>query len=406
MDKNEFFNQLQSCWEDGTISTSDMKKQMEDFMDRETYLRMHQYKIWQGENGKFYTYLPDEENGRILKKRTTMKDIENLVIEFYKNHITVEELFHQWGEYKLATKSIKEQSYNRYETDYRRFIKDTEFGKTEVRKVTEDILEEFIISAILDNNLTMKAYSQLRTIIMGMFKFARKKKYSHISISNFFQDLDLSKNMFRRNQKNDAEEVFTDGEVEQITAYIKDNLSIWNLAVLLAFQTGLRVGELVALTPADIDWERSVLTVNKTEIRIKDKEKGSLTVTVAEHTKTDCGVREVLFPPAVEWTLREILRINPKGVYLFENEHGKRIRGTTISTKIYRICLAIGIEPRSIHKARKTYGTELFNAGVDECVIKDQMGHTDIITSLKYYRKSNRTAEERRSQITNAVIAI
>lgn len=49
------------------------------------------------------------------------------------------------------------------------------------------------------------------------------------------------------------------------------------------------------------------------------------------------------------------------------------------------ICDRIGIGERSIHKARKTYATKLIDGNVPESVIKTQMGHTDIRTTLDHY---------------------
>lgn len=397
---------LQYCVQHDIVSLDNLRKQMEDLMNRETYLQMHSYEIWQGKNGRFYTYLPGENGSRILKKRSTRRDIEDMVIDFYRNRITVNHLFNQWIENKLLTRSIKEQSYNRYITDFKRFIENTDFGKLEVRAVSEDVLEEFVIETILEKQLTAKAYSQLRTILNGMFKFAKRKKYTQLSISNFFQDLDLSKNMFQRKQRIDAQEVFTDCEVKQITSFVRENPSIWNLAVLLLFQSGLRVGELVALKADDIDWENLALKISRTEIRIKNKETGKYTVAIAEHAKTECGERIVVLPPTALWTLKKIYDANPSGTYLFENEHGKRIRGTTITKRMYGICQSLSIEERSAHKARKTYISELFNAGVDSTVIKSQSGHSDILTSMKYYNKDNHSLAERKKQIERAVVAL
>lgn len=387
-------------------SFSELGKQMEDLVEREYYLKMHTHKIWKGSNNSYYTYVLDSDNNRVLKKRNSLKELENFLVDYYKDHLTVNDLFYEWALYKLEIRSIKEQSYNRYEVDFFRFIKPSEFGKMEVCSVTEDDLEKFTISAVLDNNLTAKSFSGLRTILKGMFKYAKKKKYTRLSISSFFDDLELSRNMFRKVAKQDEEEVFTDSEVNQIVSYVKEHISIWNLAVLLAFQTGMRVGELTALQPQDINWGEGTISVYKTEIRVKNKETGKNTVTVVEHTKTEQGTRKVIFPDSVAWTLKEILKINPKGTYLFENENGARIRGTSITSSIYRICDALGIKRRSIHKARKTYCTELFHSGADECVISNQVGHTDIATTLKYYRKDNQTIQEKKKQIEKALIAI
>ena len=49
---------------------------------REEILKQHSYKIWQGKDSKWYTYLPDENKSRRLCKRTTEKDIVDLIIIF------------------------------------------------------------------------------------------------------------------------------------------------------------------------------------------------------------------------------------------------------------------------------------------------------------------------------------
>lgn len=51
---------------------------------------MDQYKIWEGKDGKWYTYLPDEKKGRVLKKRTSEHAIIEMVIEFYSDETKVQ----------------------------------------------------------------------------------------------------------------------------------------------------------------------------------------------------------------------------------------------------------------------------------------------------------------------------
>ena len=49
---------------------------------RKELLEKHPYKIWEGTNGKWYTYLPDEKKGRILKKRNTKKDLVTTSLKY------------------------------------------------------------------------------------------------------------------------------------------------------------------------------------------------------------------------------------------------------------------------------------------------------------------------------------
>ena len=56
-----------------------------------------------------------------------------------------------------------------------------------------------------------------------------------------------------------------------------------------------------------------------------------------------------------------------------------------LSNKIESICRCINIPHRSFHKIRKTYATTLIDAGVGENVIINQMGHTEILTTKRFY---------------------
>lgn len=408
MDENICSKDLKLICENGKInlnveSVQERMKELKNIMDTQTYLSKHNYKIWQGNNGFYYTYLPDIVKERILLKRKSESDLIKAIVDFYKCHNTVCMLFEEWLENKKLYRLIKEPSAIRYETDYKRFICGTDFGNTEVADVTEEMLEKFIISAIFDNNLTAKAFSGLRTILIGMFKYAKKRKYTTISITNFFGDLELSPNMFRHVVKNDEDEVFTDCEIQQISNYVKEHPTIRNLGVLLAFNTGLRVGELTALTPDDIDWKNHILLINKTEIKIKDKETGKYTYAVSDQGKTENSTRNVVFTDSAEWVLHQILKINPHGKYLFENPEGKRIRGTTMNKRLHGICRALGIKERSIHKSRKSYATQLLDAGVGDALIISQLGHSDILTTRKHYYRNSHTLAETRDKLESAL---
>lgn len=47
------YDYLQYCVQHDIVSLDDLRKQMEDFMNRETYLQMHSYEIWQGKTEGF-----------------------------------------------------------------------------------------------------------------------------------------------------------------------------------------------------------------------------------------------------------------------------------------------------------------------------------------------------------------
>ena len=145
------------------------------------------------------------------------------------------------------------------------------FGRRKIKSVSENEIEDFIQNIIHEKNLTTKGYSNLRTLIYGIFKLAKKKKYIDFSITEVISDMEISRKAFRRNQQPDEALVFSEEETDQIIQYIiSSQLDLINLRLLLAFKTGVRPGELVALKKEDL-LDRSV-DVHRTEIHYQNED--------------------------------------------------------------------------------------------------------------------------------------
>ena len=378
-------------------------------MKREELLKKHQYKIWQGKDGKWYTYLPDDskKEGRRLVKRTEEKSLEDVVVSYWKQlgevH-TLKSTFYEWAGEKLRYGEIEKNTYDRYETDFNRFFKNG-FENTNIKNITEDSFEDFIKSTINRKQLTSKAYSGMRTLIIGIFKYAKKHKYSDISIHTFFGDLNLSKKIFAKKVKCAEKEVFTEEEIKSIVKYINGKeLRIRELGILLAIYTGMRPGELSALKPSDIRRNDRTIHVQRSEVKYKD-DNCKTVISVKNFPKSDAGDRYLLLNDKAYDTIRKILRLNPFGEYLFQDEKThKRITENGFNHKLSRICIAVNIPVRTMHKLRKTYGTTLIDHGVDDSIITAQMGHADIKTTRQYYYYSNQSNDEKLNQLNKACI--
>lgn len=389
------------------IDIVDTQMQIEN-MRRENYLKMHNHKIWQGEtNKKWCTYFDDDsKRGYSLKAYNSKKALEDKIVEYYKakeEDPYIDQVFREWNTQRLHYGEISVQSYNRYDNDFKRFFpKDCIICKKKLRQITEDDLETFIKDSIHKFDMTAKIYSGLRTIIRGVFKYAKKKHFTDISITNFFGDLDLSKKIFKKQIKCKEEEVFTEDEVKLIVSYLKEHASIRDLGILLAFESGMRVGELSAIKKSDISLNCKVIHVQRTEITYKDPKTGKSICEVRDFPKSDAGDRYIILPNTAAVTINAILALNPDGDYLFWDK-GKRIRENAFNRRLTRVCNALRIPPRSMHKVRKTYGTTLIDGNVPESLVAEQMGHKDITTTKKYYYFSNKNDQTKIAQINRAI---
>lgn len=370
---------------------------------REELLSKHPYSIWKGKNGSWYTKLPVNNQLKLIKRKNKT-DVENIVIDFWNEKLenpTIKELFDQWLNERETYGELRKSSIKKYFNDYNRFIKDTDFEVIHIRRLDEEQLYLFVKETIVKHSLTSKGFSGLRIILKGILKYAKRKKYTSISASTFFEDLDIGKNCFKKVKKDPKTQRFTDEEVHKIMDYIFENLTIRNLAIMLCFQTGVRVGELATLKPEDINYQEKTIHIQRTEITYKDDD-GKSVVDVGNYPKTDESDRYLIITDSCIDTIRRIRLMNMKGEYLFE-ENKKRIRSNALRRSLYRICDNIGIPRRSPHSIRRTYASTLLDNHTDESLVQNQMGHTDIATTHKYYQFCRRNNTEQREQILNAI---
>ena len=375
-----------------------------DMKRKQTYYQMHKYKIWQGSDGMFYTLLPDTtaKRNRRLIKRTTKEALDNALIDFYMEQDAIPSFkicFERWAEKKLALGEIKKATYDRYHSEFKRFICWHEISTKKICDISTHELEDFIRLTIAKQALTAKAYSNMRTLIMGSFKYGLKMNYTTISISSFFGDLDMSKKAFNKPIK--GLQVFSEDELPIIIDWLKNHPSVENLGIVLTFQTGMREGELSAIKFSDYCGNK--LHVHCQEIKYKSPETGKLIHEFVEYTKTDAGDRFIFLSPSAVETIQKIRELNPDNDYMMMI--GKRkIYTNTFNDRLYKACDACGIPRRSMHKIRKTYGTLLLDSpDIEDALVQQQMGHSDINTTRRYYYYSNKNDSHKAEQIAKAI---
>ena len=349
-----------------------------------------QHQIWQGRNGNWYTYLP-EKGGRVLKKRKSRADLEKVIIDFMRMNTkspTVADIFQEWIDRRLNLNEISKASYDRYQIDFRRFFK--KFGKREIQKVTEMEIEDFLLQSIADFSLTAKSFSNLRILVYGIFKRAKKKGLVSFSITEVVNDLEISRNAFRKVRKADYEEVFMQDELPLVLGYLKNNPDIVNLGLLLMYVTGVRVGELVAIKFEDV--KGNVLHICRTESHYK--ENGKDVYAVKDSPKTAAGVRDIVIPTDCLWIIDRIRNQNPDGEFLFMRD-GSRVRAYTMRLRLHKVCREVNVHDKPTHKARKTYASILLSNGVDTSTVISLMGHTDISCTEQYYHRNMQALTEK-----------
>lgn len=110
---------------------------------REDLLSKHPYKIYQGKDGRWYTYLPGDDTRRKLIKRNSKKDIEDKVISYWKKETenpTVKELFYEWINQKLEYQDICKETFDRCD-------------RLGIKRKSPHKLRKTYVSILLDNGI-------------------------------------------------------------------------------------------------------------------------------------------------------------------------------------------------------------------------------------------------------------
>ncbi|MBD5546917.1 MAG: tyrosine-type recombinase/integrase [Lachnospiraceae bacterium] len=395
---------LKFAIENGMLDAALVQEKIE-MQKREEILRKHPYDIWEGKNGKWYTYLPDKEKGRILKKRVTKELIEQDIIIYYcaeeeKQMLSFENCFFRYAD--LKKEIVSANTYDRYIQDHKRYFKGTGFNSCDITRITSEQIDLFIIKRTKDLKLRKKAMKAMYGYIQAVFLSARVNriisenpcdfinkvnfyfKYCHVDMCS------IEKRIISKEQMRLLKEQF-----ERDYAYKPQYIPTY--AVEFASLTGMRVGEIAALT-----WESikdDIIVVDKEEIY----EQSTNTYYVADYTKN----RKPRIVPITEEIRKHLARIRNVeeslgyiGKYVFSDQNG-RVSKRRISECARNKSIQIGIDVKTIHSYRRTINSAMKIQGASSVVASSILGNTETVND-NYYTYDITDIAYKKSVLENA----
>lgn len=141
------------------------------------------------------------------------------------------------------------------------------------------------------------------------------------------------------------------------------------------FYTGMRVGELLALTRADIDLETEIIHIDKTLKRIGYED-------IIMEPKTKKSKRDVYIPQFLVEELKEYF------THIYGLETGSRafpILRANILYNLKQYAKKAGVQEIRIHDFRHSHTALLIEMGFNPLLIAERLGHDDIKTTLNTY---------------------
>ena len=221
------------------------------------------------------------------------------------------------------------------------------------------------------NELMMQNYSQtyLRTInnqLTAIFNYAVRY-------------YDLKNNPCRKAGsmgKNKADEMlfWTKEEFSRFIDGIMDKQKSY-VAFMTLFWTGMRLGELLALTPADIDFENKTISISKSYQRIDGKD-------VITPPKTQKSNRVITVPDFLLADIKDYMN----SVYCLEStDRLFQVTKYFMEHEMQRGIKNSGVKRIRIHDLRHSHCALLFEMGITPLEVADRLGHERVETTLNIY---------------------
>ncbi len=155
---------------------------------------------------------------------------------------------------------------------------------------------------------------------------------------------------------------------------IKDK-SLSYICFQVLYWTGMREGELLALTAADIDLVAKQIDINKTYQRLHGED-------IITTPKTRKSKRKVPIP---DFLCQELQEYMDSRYMLAPNERLFPITKSFLSHEMERGCKATGVKRIRIHDIRHSHASLLINQGCDALILADRLGHEKVSTTLNTY---------------------
>ena len=307
--------------------------------------------------------------------------------------LTFYDAYSLWFSYKSG--QVRAQSLDRMECTYNRWYLHSALPGKRLSEIDEKAVVAFLNGIFADaGTVTLKEYRRIYQIVNNVLCYALDFGLEGARLLNWRAIKEYTYTSHVVSQKKPCASV-KDSDIAALRTFIlsggyykKQSAS---LLLLVNFYLGLRVGELAALEWTDLDTEKRILYVSKSEVkkydRLPDGTRRKMVYEISG-TKTENGTRRVPVCDQAAELFTLLAAHHRKMGYqsarmLYDGADVIGIR--SLDGTLRRLCRLVEIPAFGTHMIRKTVATKMHYSGMPTRMIADMLGHADISTTEKCY---------------------
>lgn len=336
-------------------------------------------------------------------------------------NMTLNDYFDFWFE-TFAPNKIKASTRSIYKVQYDTHVRDS-LGKKKLAKITKVDCQIFF-NDLIANGKKHGTLNTIKSILSNLFNCA------------FDDDLIFRNPLFRIDigKKDTPEKKIVSGEqINLLLSFAKDHYPDDYAMFVTLFNTGMRIGELGALTWNDIDFANSTISISKTAKTLNKK-----LYNIRDAIGTPKSKKSARIIPMNEDTKKVLLQhrmnhfhtsdysvpiVNDRGEiigecrdFVFVTEKRKTIINEgAAKAKIKKLVKhfnesagknAVKLEMFTPHATRHTFTTRAFEAGADMKLVSETLGHSSIQITYDTYTHSGDKNQEMKQNLMQSVSVI
>lgn len=277
---------------------------------------------------------------------------------------------------KYKKNSVKASTYDRLETSFSQFVK-YDISKMRVEDLTPDDLQKYLNQLVLDGYALTTIKKQYH-LLTGFIEYAN---LNGLILRPIHKGVRLpAESAVKKHRKNVM--AYTHEEQERLIDILEQGDSDAYYAIMLMMETGMRAGEVLALTWSDIDWRRKSIRISKTMIRLGNGKRNY----IQQEAKSFSSNRTIpMSTRAYELLQRHKFRITHDREAVFQTVKGEYLTYEALRWWTKKACDEADVPYYGQHVFRHTFATNCYERGCDVKLLSKYLGHADVTITYNVY---------------------
>lgn len=295
--------------------------------------------------------------------------------------------------------SVKESTYIKYHSILKTYII-PHLGETQMQHLTQDSIENFLKTLLKTGGsnirtLAPKTVADIFSVLRRIIAYASKEGIS--------VPCDPSEIRIRHPKKEIC--ILSIREQKQLCEYLYRDKDQRSLGILLCIFTGLRIGELCALTMEDISMEEKLIFVHQTMQRIQiidEAESQKKTKVIITPPKSNSSIRYIPLPDELVKILKE--RRLPENGFFLTGKADQYCEPRAMQLYFRKVLKRCALRLVNFHVCRHTFATRCVELGFDVKTLSEILGHSSVtITMDRYVHPTMDLKRENMDRLSNLI---